>query len=135
MNSDVTWAQSTTAKIAPWLSVADATRAVEYYRAAFGAIELERLEDEAGSVVVAQLSIGGADFWVQQDGESDPHALGDRSPVRMILTVEDPDSVFAQAIGAGATEVAPLTEGHGWLIGRVADPSGHHWEVGKPLTR
>jgi len=134
MSSDVTWAQSTTAKIAPWLSVADATRAVEYYRAAFGAIELERLEDEAGSVVVAQLSIGGADFWVQQDGESDPHALGDRSPVRMILTVEDPDSVFAQAIGAGATEVAPLTEGHGWLIGRVADPSGHHWEVGKPLT-
>ena len=84
--------------------------------------------------MVAQLSIGGADFWVQQDGESDPHALGDRSPVRMILTVEDPDSVFAQAIGAGATEVAPLTEGHGWLIGRVADPSGHHWEVGKPLT-
>ncbi|TMD49788.1 MAG: VOC family protein [Chloroflexi bacterium] len=134
MSNDVTRTHSTTARIAPWLSVADATRAVEYYRAAFGAIELERLEDEAGSVVVAQLSIGGADFWVQQDGESDPHALGDRSPVRMILTVEDPDSVFAQAIGAGATEVAPLTEGHGWLIGRVADPSGHHWEVGKPLT-
>ena len=64
MNSDVTWAQSTTAKIAPWLSVADATRAVEYYKAAFGALELERLEDEVGSVVVAHLSIGGADFWV-----------------------------------------------------------------------
>ena len=134
MSSDATRTQLTEAKIAPWLSVADATKAVEYYKAAFGAVELERLEDEAGSVVVAQLSIGGADFWVQQDGESDPHALGDRSHVRMILTVEDPDSVFAQAIGAGATEVAPLTEGHGWLIGRVADPSGHHWEVGKPLT-
>jgi PhnB protein len=87
-----------------------------------------------GSVVVAQLSIGGADFWVQQDGETDPHALGDRSPVRMILTVEDPDAVFAQAVGAGAREVAPITEGHGWRIGRVADPSGHHWEIGKPLT-
>src|SRR5205085_8626061 len=121
-------------KIAPWLSVDDATRAVEYYQAAFGAVELDRLEDDAGNIVVAQLSIGEADFWVQQDEETDPHALGDRSPVRMILTVEDPDSVYAQAIGAGATEVAPLTEGHGWLIGRVADPSGHHWEVGKPLT-
>jgi PhnB protein len=134
MSSDATRTQLTTAKIAPWLSVADATKAVEYYKAAFGAVELERLEDEAGSVVVAQLSIGEADFWVQQDGETNPHALGDRSPVRMILIVEDPDSVFAQAIGAGATEVAPLTEGHGWRIGRVADPSGHHWEVGKPLT-
>jgi PhnB protein len=134
MSSDATRTQSTTAKIAPWLSVADATRAIEYYKAAFGALELERLEDEAGSVVVAQLSIGEAGFWVQQDGETNPHALDDRSPVRMILIVEDPDSVFAQAIGAGATEVAPLTEGHGWRIGRVADPSGHHWEVGKPLT-
>jgi PhnB protein len=134
MSSDATRTQLTAAKIAPWLSVADATKAVEYYKAAFGAVELERLEDEAGNVVVAQLSIGGADFWVQQDGETDPHALGDRSPVRMILTVEDPDAVFAQAVGAGAREVAPITEGHGWRIGRVADPSGHHWEVGKPLT-
>jgi PhnB protein len=134
MSSDATGTQLTAAKIAPWLSVADATKAVEYYKAAFGAVELERLEDEAESVVVAQLSIGGADFWVQQDGETDPHALGDRSPVRMILTVEDPDAVFAQAVGAGAREVAPITEGHGWRIGRVADPSGHHWEIGKPLT-
>jgi PhnB protein len=134
MSSDATRTQLTVAKIAPWLSVADATKAVEYYKAAFGAVELERLEDEAESVVVAQLSIGGADFWVQQDGETDPHALGDRSPVRMILTVEDPDAVFAQAVGAGAREVAPITEGYGWRIGRVADPSGHHWEIGKPLT-
>ena len=135
MSSDATRTQLTEAKIAPWLSVADATKAVEYYKAAFGAVELEGLEDEEGSVVVAQLSIGGADFWVQQDGETDPHALGDRSPVRMILTVEDPDAVFAQAVSAGAREVAPIAEGHGWRIGRVADPSGHHWEVGKPLTR
>ncbi len=110
MSSDATRTQLTEAKIAPWLSVADATKAVEYYKAAFSAVELERLEDEAGSVVVAQLSIGGADFWVQQDGETDPHALGDRSPVRMILTVEDPDAVFAQAVGAGAREVAPIAE-------------------------
>jgi len=103
-----------------------------YYGAAFGAIELERLEDEAGDVVVAQLSIEGADFWIQTDAASTPAALNGRS-VRMILTVDDPDSVFASALAAGATEVAPVSEGYGWRIGRVADPSGHHWEIGRRL--
>lgn len=51
----------------------------------------------------------------------------------MILTVDDPDSVFKQAVAAGATEIAPMHDGHGWHIGRLADPFGHHWEVGKPL--
>jgi PhnB protein len=122
------------ARIAPWLSVADATRAVEYYRKAFGAVEVERLEDEKGNVVVAQLSIGGAIVWVQDDSESNPRALGGRSPVRMILTVDDPDSFFARAVAAGATEIAAVHEEHGWRVGRLADPSGHHWEIARPLT-
>jgi len=119
--------------IAPWLSVADATRAVVYYQAAFGAVELERLEDEPGRVVVAQLAIDGAAFWVQQDDASSPAALGGRSPVRMILTVDDPDAVFARAIAAGATELAAVHDEHGWRVGRVVDPSGHDWEIGKRL--
>ena len=94
---------------------------------------MERIEDDLGSVAVAQLSISGATFWVQQDTNSNPQALGGRSPVRMILTVADPDSMFAQAIVAGATEVTPIAGGNGWRVGRVADPSGHHWEIGKPL--
>ncbi len=122
------------AKIAPWLSVADATGAIAFYQAAFGAVELERMESAPGTVEVAQLTIGGAAFWVQRDTETDPHALHGRSPVRMILTVADPDAVYAQAIQAGATEIAPVYEGHGWRVGRLADPSGHHWEVGKPLS-
>jgi PhnB protein len=122
------------ATIAPWLSVGDAGRAVEFYRAAFGAVELERLEDDAAVLQVARLGIGGADLWVQQDAGNDPAALGGRSPVRMILTVDDPDAVFARAVSAGATEVFPVGEGNGWRVGRVADPSGHHWEVGKPLA-
>ena len=133
MSSKPTRSQPITTSIAPWLSVANATQAVDYYKTAFGAVEVERLEDEPGSVVVAQLSIGGAIFWVQQDADSSPNALGSRLPVRMILTVDDPDAVFAQAVAAGATEVAPIAEGHGWRVGRVADPSGHHWEIGKPL--
>ncbi|WP_171645176.1 VOC family protein [Paenibacillus phytorum] len=52
----------------------------------------------------------------------------------MIFTVKDPDSVFKWALAAGATEVAPISEGHGWRIGRVIDPFGHHWEIGKPLS-
>src|SRR6266480_2449292 len=133
MSSEPTRSQPVTASIAPWLSVADATQAIDYYKTAFGAVEVERLEEEPGSVVVAQLSISGATFWVQQDTDSSPKALGGRLPVRMILTVDDPDSVFAQAIAAGAIEVAPITEGYGWRVGRIVDPSGHHWEIGKPL--
>ncbi len=122
-----------TARIAPWLSVADATAAVAFYKAAFGVAELERLEDEQGRVQVAELSVGGARFWVQQD-DDDPGPLGGSPAVRMILAVDDPDAWFARAVAAGATEIAPVAEGHGWRVGRMADPSGHHWEIGKRLS-
>jgi PhnB protein len=118
--------------ISPWLSVSDATEAVSHYKAAFGAVDSDRLEDEAGDVIVARLSIDGADFWVQLDPDSGPDAVTGRS-VRMILSVEDPDALFARALAAGATEVAPVSEGHGWRIGRIADPFGHHWEIGRRL--
>jgi len=118
--------------IAPWLSVSDAPSAVDYYKAAFGAVERYRLEDDTHRVVVAQLAIDRADFWLQEDPDSSPGAGG--GPIRMILTVDDPESVFRQAVAAGATAVAPVSDGHGWRIGRLADPFGHHWEVGKPLT-
>jgi PhnB protein len=132
MNTGTSESEPVKTSIAPWLSVSRATEAVGYYKAAFGAVERYRLEDDEGSVVVAQLAIGEADFWLQEDVDSSPESL-DRRSVRMILTVADPDSVFEQAITAGATEVAAVSEGHGWRIGRLADPFGHHWEIGKPL--
>src|ERR1700730_2899766 len=91
--------------IAPWLSVSRATEAVGYYKAAVGAGERSRLEDDAGEVAVAQLAIGGADFWLTEDPDCSPQALGGRS-VRMILTVDDPDSGYEQAITAGANQGA-----------------------------
>lgn len=53
--------------------------------------------------------------------------------IRMILTVPDPDVFFARALAAGATEVFPVGEGHGWRLGRLVDPFGLHWEIGHPL--
>ncbi|MDQ1521714.1 MAG: PhnB protein [Actinomycetota bacterium] len=118
--------------IAPWIAVKNPTEALAFYKAAFAAIELERTDDDAGEVIVAQLSVDGADFWIQADADSSPDALTGGT-VRMILAVDDPDAVYARAVAAGATEVAPIYEGHGWRIGRIADPSGHHWEIGRRL--
>ena len=118
--------------IAPWLSVNDGERAVDFYRAAFGAVERYRLQDDAGNVMVAHLAVDEADFWVQDDPDASP-VVGEGS-IRMILTVAEPEAVFRQALAAGATEIAPVSEEHGWRIGRLADPFGHQWEVGKPLT-
>ena len=117
--------------IAPWIEVGDASRAIEFYGAAFGAIERYHHDDDRGNAVVARLAIGDAEFWVQQDDGAG--ARPTRGPIRMILTVDDPDAVYARAIAAGGTEVAPVYEGHGWRIGRLTDPFGNDWEVGRPL--
>jgi PhnB protein len=116
--------------IAPWIEVSDGARAVEWYKAALGASEGgHRLVDDTGQVQVAQLAIGDSEFWVQHDSQ----ARGAGGPIRMIVTVEDPDAAFARAIAAGATEINPVYEGHGWRICRIADPFGHHWELGRQL--
>jgi len=121
--------------IAPWLSVRNSARAVEFYKFAFNAQEVFRVEDPAGGVV-ARLSIEGAEFWVSdespEDGNFSPETLGGGS-VRMILTVADPDALLAQALEARALQISAVTEEHGWRSGRVADPFGHHWEIGRPL--
>ncbi|HEY0351665.1 MAG TPA: VOC family protein [Gemmatimonadales bacterium] len=119
-------------RIAAWLSVEDGTKAVDFYQAAFGARLLSRLGGDDGGVQVAQLSIGGAVFWVQQDIDTAPNS--ERPPsVRMILSVDDPDAVLERAVAAGGTLVAPVHEDFGWRTGRFVDPSGHEWEVSKQI--
>ena len=122
--------------IAPLLSVRNGAKAVEFYKAAFGAVELLRVDDPSGAVV-AQLSVDGADFWLADESPEhanfSPESLGGGS-VRMVVVVEDPDAVFAQAVAAGATVVWPVADQpYHWRVGRIADPFGHHWEIGKPL--
>jgi PhnB protein len=61
-----------------------------------------------------------------------PESLGGCS-VRMLLIVADPAAVCARAVSAGAKQVRPVTDEHGWRLGRILDPFGHHWEIGHPL--
>jgi PhnB protein len=121
--------------IAPWPSVRNSGRAVAFYKSAFGATEVFRLEGPDGSVV-ARLSVDGAEFWLSDEspehGNFSPESLGGGT-VRIILTVTDPDAVFRQARAAGAKEVFPVGEEHCWRLGRVVDPFGHHWEIGRQL--
>lgn len=122
--------------IAPWLSVCNSMGAVDFYKSAFNAIETYRLGGQDGGLV-AKPSIDGAEFWLSDespdDGSLSPQSLGGGS-VRMILTVSNPNALFARALKAGASEVFPIGEEHGWRLGRLADPFGHHWEIGRPLV-
>jgi PhnB protein len=113
--------------------VRDAARAVAYYQTAFGAMEVYRLDGDGGSIEVAQMSIGGALFWVQNDRDASPEVRGAGS-VRMILSVDDPDTMFNQGVAAGAAAVAPVHEEYGWRTGRITDPFGHDWELSKQLS-
>jgi PhnB protein len=89
-----------------------------------------------GDDIVAQLSVGDAAFWVAAASSSmkrfSPRAAGGTTS-RTLLVVEDPKRVVAQAVAAGATETSPVSVEHGWRLGRIVDPFGHEWEIGKPL--
>ena len=76
-------------------------------------------------------------FWVPDESPENanfsPESLGGGS-VRLLLVVDDPDAAIARAVEAGAREVYPASDAHGWRLGRILDPYGHHWEVGRPLV-
>lgn len=115
------------------LSVRDWERAMDFYKSAFGASELYRVPGGG----VGQLSVSGAEFWVAEESPQhknfSPESLGGCS-VRMLLIVENPAAACARAVRAGATEVAPVADAHCWRLGRIVDPFGHHWEIGRPLS-
>jgi PhnB protein len=122
--------------IAPMLSVRNGARAVEFYKAAFGAREVFRIGDERRGVV-AQLAAGKSEFWVADESPEhlnfSPESLGGGT-VRMVMVVDDPGAAFNRAVAAGASVVRPVEDQpHGWLGGRIVDPFGHHWEIGKTL--
>lgn len=130
-------AQSQKTTIAPLLSVRQGANAIEFYQRAFGADVLFRVDNEQGEVV-ARLSVDGAEFWLAdespQDSNFSPESLGGGS-ARMLLIVENPDAAFARAVAAGAMVVWPVSDQHGWRVGRLVDPFGHHWEICQPLGK
>jgi len=135
MSEDPASAGNSTTKISAMLSVRNGTAAVDFYQTAFGARVLFRLDD--GGAVVAQLAVGAAEFWLADESPEhfnfSPETLSG-STARMVLVVGNPDSIFEQALAAGAKVVWPIEDQpYHWRLGRLVDPFGHHWEIGKPI--
>jgi PhnB protein len=120
------------------LAVRRGREAVAFYEAAFGAVEIYRVGGtDAHEPVVSQLAVGETTFWVADESPEhqnySPESLGGGT-VKLLLTVDDPDAAVERALASGASLVAPVTDEHGWRLGRIVDPFGHHWEIGKPLV-
>jgi PhnB protein len=131
-------------QISPMLAVSDGNAAINFYKAAFGAVVLWHLDGDGH--IVAGLSIDGAQFFLAHEAP----AYGTRSPdsagfttVRIELFVDDPVAVHSRALAAGATNRSPVEEHEHTTIGpnpikrmlqgSVLDPFGHKWLIGKIL--
>jgi PhnB protein len=141
LNEEHVMTGGTKTSISPMLSVRRGAKAVEFYKQAFGAEELFCIGDEEHGVV-AKLAVGGAEFWVADEAPEflnfSPESIGADfrgTMVRMVMVVDDPDAFFAHAVKAGARVIAPVEDKeYGWRVGRLVDPFGHHWEIGKELS-
>ena len=120
--------------IQPELWVDRAGEAVAFYVSAFDATLLHRVGD--GDDIVAQLAVDDAAFWVAAAGPDmgrlSPLAIGGATS-RILLVTDDPETLLRRAVDAGAAELSPVGDEHGWLVGRIRDPFGHEWEIGKPI--
>lgn len=120
----------------PMLTVKEASAAADFYRKAFGADELSRAAAPTGQLVI-ELAVEGHRFAAVDENPDafnvSPGSLGGTS-VRLSLIVDDPDALAAQVVAAGGSEIFPVgDQPYGMRQGRVADPEGHHWLIGKPI--
>lgn len=118
-----------------YLTVKDATKAIEFYRKAFGAVEIGRITMPRGVIGHAELKIGDSRLMLAEEmpqwGNHSPQSLNG-SPVSILLYVEDADSIYQQALDAGAKVQGDMTvkdQFYGDRSGNLVDPFGHIWIV------
>src|SRR5260370_623314 len=120
--------------VTPQITVRGADRALEFYKAAFGAVEVARFSGPGGQGIMhAEIRIGDSTIIVGDElpmmGSRSPQSLGGVTGT-IYLYVDDVDAVYARAIAAGATAKLPVRDMFwGDRTGRVIDPFGHEWAI------
>lgn len=125
-----------TSSLTPMLTVHNGLAAIEFYTNAFGASENGRVEDN-GKIIITEISLMGVKFYLSDESGD----TGNISPkkakgttIRLELTVSDPDTVVKQAVAYGANVIFPvMDQDYGYRQGRIEDPFGHQWVIGRPL--
>jgi PhnB protein len=120
--------------VTPYLSISGAAAAIDFYKKAFGAVELFRMEQPDGKIGHAEIKIGDSPIMLADEfpemNSIGPKTLGGTS-VSLLIYVEDVDTVFKTAIEAGAQEQRPVeNKFYGDRMGSLVDPFGHIWHVG-----
>lgn len=119
--------------ITPYLHLKGAAEALAFYREAFGAEELYRMEGPGGTIMHAEMQLGDSRFMLADEmedwGNTSPTTLGGSS-FSLMVYVEDVDAAFQRALKAGAKELTPVTDHfYGDRSGQVQDPFGHRWNL------
>lgn len=120
--------------VTPYLIVADAARAIDFYRRAFGGIQVLRMDAPGGKVGHPEIQIGDsrimlADEFPECEARS-PQTIGG-TPVSLMLYVEDVAVVVARAVSLGAKMLKPIQDQfYGDRTGTITDPFGHQWTIG-----
>ena len=119
--------------VTPYLAVRGAKAAVDFYRRAFGAELVMKLNLPDGAIAHAEIRIGDSILMMSEENEQwgnrSPLALGG-SPVFLMIYVPDADTAFAKAIAAGCTQVKPVEDQfYGDRSGTLKDPYGYQWTL------
>jgi len=126
---------STKTTIKPFLTVSDGIKAVEFYKAAFSAIEVQRFEMQ-NQKISSVIEIENAQFYLSdeepENGNLSP-GLKSNNAIRIILETKNADELFEKALQFGATAICPIKTEEDWRIGKLQDPFGHIWEIGYTL--
>lgn len=119
--------------VTPYLVIANAGKAIEFYKKAFGAIECSRLESPDGKVMHAEIKIGDSPIMLSDEypdwNALSPLTIGGTA-VSIMLYVEDVDAIVSSAVAAGATLLMPVSDQFwGDRMGSIVDPFGHKWSI------